>query len=931
MAGSVERDIKVVVKLAGDEKFKKQMKDLSVSVGGANSAFETMKGVFAAQTIQKALKAIADYAKEAYDASVEFESALAGVAKTMDISDVKLEYMGQQLMELSERIPTTAIELAGLAEIAGQLGIAEDDVIDFVEVVAAMGVSTNVSAEEAATAFARIANIFGTSSNDYERMGSTIVELGNKFATSESEIINMAYNMAGMGATVDMTEADIFALATALSSLGIQSEAGGSAMQKLFQNLEEAANTGKNLQEFATAAQMTEEAFADLWNNDPSKAFLSLMEGLNQIDASGGSLSMTLKDMGINEIRLTRSTTALANGYETLAYAQKMAETAWQENQALSTEAEKRYATSESRVQIAKNKGDNLKIEVGDLYKGLVVGTEELQGDLAAWLRDLAGETSLKEQVENASAGIEDEKYKIEQTAKVANDLVKKLSEMGDVTEMDDATAAEYFNTLGALAEIMPAVGKGFNIETGEIYGDIDSLYTLISETEEAGKLQIDYEAAREAADAYVLALKKQQEREVQLIRLQAQRDILQKEHDELYANEDRTPDEESRYIDVTNDLQQATVAVAVLEQEIKNCDNELNNYAYTVGAFESATQAYTEGAEEAAAETTGFSSEINLTIAKLNVLNDQLIEIRDEYDEVYTEIKEGLDKSFGGFNIVQPVDASEIVPYDLIQRLKDQQAYIEQYKENLEIVQNLGLDSDIIEQYFDGSTSSATILAALAQASPEEVETINAEYKKAGEARDELAKSLAEAQTGLETSVASIVTQANELIEKTDVGNEMYQNGVENIQAIINGMNAKIPALIAKQNKINSILSQTGGGNSNSSGGGNYNKNGMNPVPHAAGLSYVPFDGYLAKLHKGEMVLTALEAKAYRAEQYANYEMMARLSKGENAVVRKGDTDNSVHVEFGGVTVRDNGDIAKIARGIAKINRKNARGVGAR
>lgn len=33
----------------------------------------------------------------------------------------------------------------------------------------------------------------------------------------------------------------------------------------------------------------------------------------------------------------------------------------------------------------------------------------------------------------------------------------------------------------------------------------------------------------------------------------------------------------------------------------------------------------------------------------------------------------------------------------------------------------------------------------------------------------------------------------------------------------------------------------------------------------HAGGLSYVPFDGYLARLHRGEAVLTAAEAAAYR------------------------------------------------------------------
>lgn len=34
----------------------------------------------------------------------------------------------------------------------------------------------------------------------------------------------------------------------------------------------------------------------------------------------------------------------------------------------------------------------------------------------------------------------------------------------------------------------------------------------------------------------------------------------------------------------------------------------------------------------------------------------------------------------------------------------------------------------------------------------------------------------------------------------------------------------------------------------------------------HASGLNYVPFDGYLARLHKGEMVLNAADANAYRS-----------------------------------------------------------------
>lgn len=40
----------------------------------------------------------------------------------------------------------------------------------------------------------------------------------------------------------------------------------------------------------------------------------------------------------------------------------------------------------------------------------------------------------------------------------------------------------------------------------------------------------------------------------------------------------------------------------------------------------------------------------------------------------------------------------------------------------------------------------------------------------------------------------------------------------------------------------------------------------GPKPTPHATGLNYVPYDGYLAELHKGEMVLTARQAEMMRS-----------------------------------------------------------------
>lgn len=56
-------------------------------------------------------------------------------------------------------------------------------------------------------------------------------------------------------------------------------------------------------------------------------------------------------------------------------------------------------------------------------------------------------------------------------------------------------------------------------------------------------------------------------------------------------------------------------------------------------------------------------------------------------------------------------------------------------------------------------------------------------------------------------------------------------------------------------------------------------------PVPHAMGLNYVPYDGYLAELHKGEMVLTARQADMMRSTGVTNNSMQSVAAAMVNGI----------------------------------------------
>ena len=101
------------------------------------------------------LKKVTEALHECVDASIEFESAITGVYKTVDGTDEQLQAISDGIKELSTVIPVSTTEIAAVAEAAGQLGIATDDVLGFTEVMIKLGSATNLSSEEAATSLAR--------------------------------------------------------------------------------------------------------------------------------------------------------------------------------------------------------------------------------------------------------------------------------------------------------------------------------------------------------------------------------------------------------------------------------------------------------------------------------------------------------------------------------------------------------------------------------------------------------------------------------------------------------------------------------------------------------------------------------------------------------------------------------------------------------
>lgn len=382
--------------------------------------------------------------------AIDFEDNFANVKKTVDGTPEQLEQVKQSIIDLSTSTTSSTKELTDLAAIAGQLGIKTENISGFTEMMAKMGVATNLYGEEGAATLAKFANVTKMSQEDFDKLGSSIVDLGNHFATTEADIAAMGMRLAGAGTQLGLNQADILGIATSLSSVGIEAEMGGSAFSKAMINMQMASatgfdqvnnitkktgkslrdlqlmsandsksfkdlagslgmtngelnsvvNSGLKLENFAKITGRTSEEFKNLVDNNPAEAIDAFIKGLQNADKSGSSAVEMLQEMGFTEVRLRDSLLRLANSEDGITKAVQMSNEAWGENVALNNEFNAKMDTTASKMAMAKNNIVEAGRSIGEAFLPII-------GDAAASVAGFAqGLANMNEGAQKTVIGI---------------------------------------------------------------------------------------------------------------------------------------------------------------------------------------------------------------------------------------------------------------------------------------------------------------------------------------------------------------------------------------------------------------------------------------------------------------------------------------------------------------------------------------------
>lgn len=490
----------------------KSIDGFGIAVKGAGGGMGQMVSVLKSTGAAVVLWEIAADFQASTDASMEFETAMAGVNKVAKMSDAELAGMETAIKQLSTSMPATTTEIAQVVEASLRLGIAKESVMGFAATMLDLGNVSDLSSAAAATALARFANIAGTAAEDYSRLGSTIVALGNNFATSESEITNMASRLVSAGTLAGLTEAQIMGLAAALSSVGIEAEAGGTAMTQTLAAMEKAVTSGgTKLEQFARIAGMSSQSFSEAWKNDPVTAIQAFIGGLGRLDEQGESATLVLDELGLSGVRQSNMLKSLALAYETLDAAMATANQAWAENTELSATAGEMYDTAESKAIKFENAINNLRIEIGDMFVPVLNQMAEAGTKAISWMVDLdetkmgpvsqalasasrsrheqaSSILNLEQATEAYTAAAEEEAAVAEQLAASTEEVAEGTKNVGEATREATQAVEEAQAQFDAVQEQTEALTKG----TLELSGAQDTLAKALKEQTEAGSLSVE-------------------------------------------------------------------------------------------------------------------------------------------------------------------------------------------------------------------------------------------------------------------------------------------------------------------------------------------------------------------------------------------------------------------------------------------------------
>lgn len=223
----------------------------------------------------------------------QFQKELLNAAKTTDFAAKELGVLKRGLRDLSTQIDVSALDLAKIATLGGQIGIGRDGeignptaLLEFTKTVATAVTALDLSAEEVVASFGKLVNIFNIKPSQFRNALSALNEVSNVSNATADQLFDVVRRIGNLGGSVSLPQAA--ALSASLIDLGLTAETAGTTITKIFADFKSNADAfaavirGTVVEATGDSIQTTGD-FIRLVETDGLAALTAYVDALNRL------------------------------------------------------------------------------------------------------------------------------------------------------------------------------------------------------------------------------------------------------------------------------------------------------------------------------------------------------------------------------------------------------------------------------------------------------------------------------------------------------------------------------------------------------------------------------------------------------------------------------------------------------------------------
>lgn len=362
------KEYSLAVKIAGSvsSSFNSAMGAAENRISGLGTIAKQAAAVAAAAW--GALK-IGEFVKDSIQSAVNFESAMADVAKVVDglrddngnLTD-SYYAMSDSIVQMSKDIPMAAEDLAAITAAAGTAGIAADELTTFTETAAKMGVAFDTTADQAGDWMAKWRTSFSMGQEEVTALADQINYLSNNSASTASEISTIVTAVGPLGDVAGISAAQIAALGSTMVGVGVQQDVAATGIRKLATTMVAGSSATKAQATVLQQLGLDATEMAERMQTDAEGAILTFLEAVSKLPEAeqAAALKNYFGQESVGAIApLLTNLDVLRERFEMVADAQLYAGS-------MDAEYAARAATTANNIQLYENRIAALKIQIGN-------------------------------------------------------------------------------------------------------------------------------------------------------------------------------------------------------------------------------------------------------------------------------------------------------------------------------------------------------------------------------------------------------------------------------------------------------------------------------------------------------------------------------------------------------------------------------------